>query len=71
MVRADVGHQVLLWFSPWKLWLVGVVVHMGSQVPSSSFSPFSDSFNQGPVLSSLVCSWHSPMYLPYSGCVNE
>ncbi|EDL77829.1 rCG27473 [Rattus norvegicus] len=44
---------------------------MGSQVPSSSFSPFSDFFNWGPVLSSLVCCWHSPMYLTYSGCVNE
>jgi len=34
--------------------LVGFVVYMGSQAPSSSFSPFSDSFDGGPVLSSVV-----------------
>jgi len=44
---------------------------MGSWAPSSSFSPFSDSFNGGPVLSSVVCCWHSPMYLLYSGCVSQ
>jgi len=57
--------------SPWKLWLVGIVVHMGSHTPSSSFSPFSESFNRGPILSSVVCFWHSPMYLMHSGCVSQ
>jgi len=23
------------WFSPWELWLVGIVVHMGSRAPSA------------------------------------
>ncbi|EDL90340.1 rCG63186 [Rattus norvegicus] len=44
---------------------------MGSRAPSSSFSPFSDSFNGDPVLSSVVCCWHSPMYLPYTVCVSQ
>ncbi|EDM12931.1 ciliary neurotrophic factor, isoform CRA_d [Rattus norvegicus] len=44
---------------------------MGSQAPSSSSSSFSDSFNGGPVLSSVVCCWHSPLYLLYSCCVSQ
>jgi len=39
VIKSDV------WLSPWELWLVGIVVHMGSRAPSSSYSPFSDSFN--------------------------
>jgi len=44
---------------------------MRSRAPSSSSSPFSDSFNRGPVCSSVVQWWHSPMYLLYSGCVSQ
>jgi len=44
---------------------------MGSRAPSSSSSSFSDSFSGGPVLSSVVCCWNSPMYSPYSGCVSQ
>jgi len=51
--------------------LLGIVVHMGSQAPLSSSSSFSDSFNGSPVLSSVVCCWHSPLYLLYSGCVSQ
>jgi len=57
--------------SPWKLWLVGIVVHMGSRAPSTSSSPFPDSFNGGPILSSVDCWGHSPMDLLYSGCVSQ
>jgi len=42
---------------------------MGSGAPSSSSSSFSDSFNGGPILSSVVCCWHSALHLLYSGCV--
>jgi len=44
----------------------GIVVHMGSRAPSSSSSSFSDSFNGGSNLSSVVCCWYSPLYLLYS-----
>jgi len=45
------------WFSPWELWLVGIVVLMGFLLWGCSlsyFTPFSDSSNGDPVLSSVV-----------------
>jgi len=38
------------------------------RAPSSSSSPFSQ---RGPVLSSVVCCRHSPLYLTYSGYVSQ
>jgi len=51
------GWLALLW-----LWVAS---------PFNSFNPFSHSPNGGPVLSSVVCCWHSPLYWTCSGCVSQ